>query len=145
MSNHQVEELVQSYRERNNIATHGGGVEREVDRYEVVGSEFTSVTHEEYVNANKKQVSFSFTDFLGIQERSTLNPSLPLVHYEHDPIVLVNALMIGCNIEMNAKLAASIMSYKNLNKETIHQVTEEYLYALMAINAATRTKSSVKK
>ena len=109
-----------------------------------------------------KNVSHSFVEFLEISKRTKFNPREPPGYYKHDPIHMVQALIIACNMEHGSRSAASTIPQKGLqtlenndtsriieyikkNKEAregVESCVEEHVYSLLTMDAITKNLPS---
>ena len=143
--------------------------EDEDDPYEVKDEELRYVTNDEFTKSSFKfsldpSISFDFPRFQAISKTafvSTTNPKPPSF-YEHDPVNLFDAVAIATNMESFARTSGSVISLahqkivENDNTSAVidyfahnPRVTEEvkdkqqeYLFALLATENATRNPPS---
>lgn len=138
------------------------------DPYAVTEAHYTHVTHEEY-NASSRvaldpAVQFNFDRFERVSRHAYWNARVtdPAAHYQHDPVVLIDAVALACNMEAAARRAATQVAYDHLvlteNNDVarvldaiaasepmctaIKDAALEYLFALMAVENATRNPPS---
>lgn len=135
------------------------------DPYQVKDDAFRRVTKEEYIRLTQQPIDdsihFDFMRFTEVSRRSYISKKTPRPesHYVHDPIALFDAVVIATNMDGMARRAASMIPHKHHqvienndvtkvidfmshNAEPIadmHAICEEYLFALMAVDHATRS------
>lgn len=135
------------------------------DPYQVKDDAFRRVTKEEYIRLTQQPIDdsihFDFMRFTEVSRRSFVSKKTPRPesHYVHDPIALFDAVVIATNIDGMARRSASMIPHKHHqvienNDVTkvidfmsqsaepvadMHAICEEYLFALMAVDHATRS------
>lgn len=132
--------------------------EEEIDPYEVREESERRVTHKEYFQPVNMNVSFSGEDYRNIVERSKMDGQQPSGFYEHDPMLVLRALIIACNIEKVAQSAGSTILIDNLMTvgdndmtkivekivsdenitEQVKDKQEEFIYALKATDVVSQ-------
>lgn len=135
------------------------GVDDERDPYEVTLAEFRRVSHEEYSHALveplDRSITLHFNEFVHTARHIFGSSGTA---EEHDPMVLIRATALACNMKGVARLAASYVPHSELQtvengdttkvlnylksrpeaKQKIDQILGELLYALMTVDVATR-------
>lgn len=155
-----VEEFVKPYLE--NKSRLAQQATEDENPYEVKNPKFRHVSNVEYIQPVNKNVAFSFVELVDISKRTTLNPQEPPGYYKHDPLHMIKALVIACNMEHAARSAASTIPHKGLQtlenndttriieyikedkeaRERVSEHVEEYIYSLLAVDAATKVLPS---
>jgi hypothetical protein len=132
------------------------------DPYRVRIERLTRVSHDEY-NASSRcalppSLSFSLAQLEQVSRRAYWEPQRPHDYYQHDPGSLVDALVLACHMESLARRTASQVPYEQLMvvengdmtriierlctdeemRRQVQQTGEQYLFALMAVENATR-------
>jgi len=141
-----------------------GDEEEEDDPYEVKDESFRYVSKAEYDTSCRVSlhgsIHFDFQRFEQISRRAshTTRVGRPLDYYQHEPVAIFDAIAIATNLEAAARRAGSQIPYERLvimeNNDAariIEQVgsdgsmlaevkssAEEFLFALMAVENATR-------
>lgn len=134
------------------------------DPYAVRDARFHAVSAEEYNESCRvalhPSISFDFQRFERVSRHAYWNARVaqPERHYAHDPLVLLDALTLATHLEDAARRAATQVPYERLvvteNNDTqrvldaisadpdmrqaIKGAGEEFLWALMAVEHATR-------
>lgn len=134
------------------------------DPYCVTQPCFTYVSREEYNDSSRVSidpgVTFDFARFQQVSRHAYINPRIPNPeqYYCHDPVVLFDAITLATNIEAVTRRAATQIPYQNLlltenndvarvidsisrderMRDAVKNAGMEYLFALMAVENATR-------
>lgn len=138
--------------------------EDEYDPYEVRDDAFRRISKEEYMSMKTcpidNTIQFGFIPFTDVSRRSYISKKIvrPAAHYVHDPGVLFDAVTIATNLTAAAKRASVNIPQENLHviinnditpiiddminnhntQKLIHNACDEILYALMAVDHATK-------
>lgn len=132
------------------------------DPYRVRLERLTRISHDEYSTSSRCALAPSYTFSLQqlgqISRHAFWRDNQPKDHYTHDPGVLVDAVVMACHMEALARRTATQVPYEHLmvvengdmtriieqlcTDETmlrqVHQTGQQYLFALMAVENATR-------
>ena len=163
-----VEEALRAFDAKRDEASESDGEDEdgeEVDPYEVRDAAYRRVSNEEFTQSQvvpiDRSLSFHFSDFVQLANRLHTEPPdhvNPQDYWTHDPMRLVAATAIACNIERWALLTASYVPYSELQtledydttrvlqymknnpqaKAKVQEMTGELIYSLMSVDMATR-------
>ncbi len=133
------------------------------DPYEVLDEQYRRVTHIEYTRSlveafDRDSIKLGVDEFVKVSQQSALHNANNQNDQEFDPLMLVRAVAIGCNIERWAHLTASCVPYGELQmlenydttrvlnfvqqnpqaKRKVEAMTSELLFSLMTVDLVTQ-------
>lgn len=163
-----VEDLLRSFQEQQQQVVGNDEEDDAVedDPYQVRAEEYRRVSHEEFTHSAVEPIDRSFNFHFSEFVRTTQHvfggemPSnqSPQEYYTHDPMVLVRAVGVACNMKLWARATAAHVPYSEIQtlenydttkvlaylknkpsaKQKVEQMTGEFLYAVMTVDAVTR-------
>lgn len=138
----------------------------EDDPYQVRAEEFRRVSHKEYTHSTVEPIdrsfNFHFSEFVRTAQHvfggEMPGNTSPQEYYTHDPMILVRAAGVACNMKLWARTTAAHVPYSEIQtlenydttkvlsylknkpsaKQKVEQLTGEFLYAAMTVDAVTR-------
>jgi len=124
------------------------------DPYEVTLAEFRRVSHEEFAHSLVEPIDYTTMQF---HFNDMVQAARHQSHEQHDPITLIKAVAVACNLKGWARLVASRIPHTELQtledydttkllqyirnkpeaKQKMDQMMGEFMYACMTVDMAT--------
>jgi hypothetical protein len=164
-----VEDLLRSFQEQQAVGGDSNDEEDDAvedDPYQVRVEEYRRVSHEEFTHSTVEPIdrsfNFHFSEFVRTAQHvfggEMPSNQSPQEYYTHDPMVLVRAAGVACNMKLWARATAAHVPYSEIQtlenydttkvlsylknkpsaKQKVEQMTGEFLYAAMTVDAVTR-------